>query len=86
MKGLKALIATTGLSAVLLLGAACANGAAAPEPAASTGSPRSNQIAVAPALPVGAPPDGLTLGPNRSATDRTAAPTTTTMRWTGSSF
>lgn len=48
MKGFKGLIAAAGISAVLLVGIACANGPAATEPPQGTGSPISN-------LPVGAP-------------------------------
>ncbi len=55
MKGFKGLIAAAGLTAVMLLGAACTNGEAAPVPQAGTGSPISNQPATAPIIPVGVP-------------------------------
>ena len=55
MKSLKGLIAAAGLSAVLLLGVACANGQAAPEPQLGTASPISNQPAAAPSLAVDVP-------------------------------
>lgn len=75
MISLKGLIAAAGLSAVLLLGVACANGQAEQAPPTGTGSPISNEPAApAPSVGIGAPAVQVTGGPIEFRGDSGPAP------------